>query len=52
MGLASQENEDYKGASLWLRRAFCVFFKSLGPHDEVTLSVHQQVQQIDLNLDN
>jgi hypothetical protein len=38
MGLACQEAGNYKGASIWLRRAFCVFFKSLGPYDEVTLS--------------
>ena len=52
MGLAQQESGDYRSASLWLRKSFCVFFKSLGPHDEVTLSVHQQMEQLDLNLDN
>lgn len=44
MGLAYQESGDYQKASLWLRKAFCVFFKSLGPHDEVTLSAHQSME--------
>jgi len=52
VGLACQESGNYQGASLWLRRAFCVFFKSLGPHDEVTQSVHQSMTQVDANLDN
>ena len=30
MGLACQENGNFSGASVGLRRAFCVFFKSLG----------------------
>jgi len=51
MGLACQEAGNYKGASLGLRRAFCVFFKSLGPNDSVTLGVHQQMVQVDENLD-
>ena len=51
MGLACQEIGNYNGASQWLRRAFCVFFKSLGPQDEVTLSVYQQMRHIDTNLD-
>ena len=50
MGLACQEAGNYRGASLWLRRAFCVFFKSLGAHDEVTVSTHQQISIIDVNL--
>lgn len=52
MGLASQEGADYKSASLWLRRAFCVFFKSFGPHDEITLNSYKHMQNIDTNLDN
>lgn len=50
MGLACQEAGNYRGASLWLRRAFCVFFKAFGPEDEVTLAAFRQVQQVDVNL--
>ena len=34
-----------------LRRAFCVFYKALGPDDQVTLGVYGQMKQVDENLD-
>jgi len=33
MGLAHQEKGEFQGASVGLRRAFCVFYKTLGPED-------------------
>ena len=39
MALAYQEQlGNFAAASPWIRRAFCVFFKCFGPHDEITLS--------------
>ena len=36
MALAYQESGDFRAASPWIRRAFCIFYKAFGPHDDIT----------------
>jgi hypothetical protein len=37
MGLACKELRDHQRASVWLRRAFCIFYKTLGRDHEATI---------------
>ena len=36
MALAYQENGNFAAASPWIRRAFSIFYKVFGAHDEIT----------------
>ena len=38
IALAYQEAGRYQAAAPWMRRAFCTFYKSFGPQDDLTLS--------------
>lgn len=36
IALAYQEAGRYQAAAPWMRRAFCTFYKSFGPQDDLT----------------
>ena len=40
MGIAYQEVGNFQDASIYLRKSFCTFFKSMGPEDPITLNIY------------
>ena len=52
MALAYQESGNFIAASPWIRRAFCVFFKSFGPHDTITTNTYEYLKVIEINIDS
>jgi len=52
MAFAYQENGSFAAASPWIRRAFCVFYKCFGPHDDITLNAWEYLKAIETNIDS
>ena len=52
LALANQEKGLFEQASIWIRRAFSIFFKAFGGKDEVTLNAYEILKAIESNVDS
>lgn len=52
MALAYQEQGNFAASSPWIRRAFTIFYKCFGPHDDITLNVYEYLKSIEINIDS
>ena len=51
IGIAYQEAGRFEAACPWMRRAFVVFFKSFGSHDDITQATYRQLMSLEVILD-
>jgi hypothetical protein len=52
LALANQESGKTVQAVPWMRRAFCGFFHSFGPHDSITQSTYTELMTLEMAIDS
>ena len=52
IAMAYKESGRYAAAAPWMRRSFCVFYKTFGPHDDLTQASYEQLMAIEVTIDS